>query len=111
MNERDPQADLNKIQNYRRDWLRTKTPEDSLRILEEWNNFCRDKAELWLEQCIVQTKKTDTIDLNDKLMLGDIIHSRQSEATASPLREVVWDETAFVARWRVIGTKCDQSTR
>lgn len=42
MNERDPQADLNKIQNYRRDWLRTKTPEDSLRILEEWNNLESD---------------------------------------------------------------------
>ena len=40
---------------------------------------------------------------------GDII--RQSEPTSSPLREVVWDETAFVEGWRVIGTKWDQSTR
>lgn len=44
-----------------------------------------------------------------KIFEGDII--RQSEATISPLREVVWDETAFVEGWRVIGTKWDQSTR
>ena len=56
---RDLKADLEQIQNFRSKWRQSTSPEEARKIGVAWEDFCQDKAELWLEQGISEAERAE----------------------------------------------------
>ncbi len=60
---RDLKADSEQIQNFRSKWRQSTSLEEAWDIGEEWECFCREKAELWeelwLDQALAEKERAN----------------------------------------------------
>jgi hypothetical protein len=59
MEKRDLKADLEQVRNFRSMWRQSTSPEEDWKIGVLLEDFCRDKAELWLEQALAEKERAD----------------------------------------------------
>ena len=59
MKKRDLKADSEQIQNFRSKWRQSTSLEEAWDIGVAWEYFCREKAELWLDQALVEKERAD----------------------------------------------------
>jgi hypothetical protein len=62
MEKRDLKADLEQIQNFRSKWRQSTSLEEDWKIGVVLEDFCRDKAELWLEQGVVELERAEQLE-------------------------------------------------
>ena len=77
--KRDLKADLEQVRNFRSKWRQSTSQEETWKIGVVWEGFCRDKAELWLEQGI-----------------GEAERAEKAEALARELVEVLRDSNSYI---------------
>jgi hypothetical protein len=56
---RDLKADLEQVRDFRSGWGQSTSPEEAWEIGVAWEDFCQDKAELWLEQGIGEAERAE----------------------------------------------------
>ena len=56
---RDLKADSEQIQNLRSKWRQSTSLEEAWDIGVAWECFCREKAELWLDQALAEKERAD----------------------------------------------------
>ena len=59
MEKRDLKADLEQVRNFRSRWRQSTSPEEDWKIGVVLEDFCRDKAELWLDQALAEKERAD----------------------------------------------------
>ena len=59
MKKRDLKADLEQVRNFHSRWRQSTSPEEDWKIGVLLEDFCRDKAELWLEQALAEKERAD----------------------------------------------------
>ena len=57
--KRDLKADLEQVRNFRSRWRQSTSPEEDWKIGVVLEDFCRDKAELWLDQALAEKERAD----------------------------------------------------
>ena len=62
MEKRDLKADLEQVRNFRSRLRQSTSPEEAWKIGVVWEDFCRDKAELWLEQGVVELERSEQLE-------------------------------------------------
>ena len=72
MKKRDLKADLEQVRNFRSMWRQSTSPEEDWKIGVLLENFCRDKAELWLEQALAEKERADKYESLMRKLVGVI---------------------------------------
>ena len=72
MKKRDLKADLEQIRNFRSMWRQSTSPEEDWKIGVLLEDFCRDKAELWLEQALAEKERADKYESLMRKLVGVI---------------------------------------
>ena len=72
MKKRDLKADLEQVRNFRSMWRQSTSPEEDWKIGVVLENFCRDKAELWLEQALAEKERADKYESLMRKLVGVI---------------------------------------
>ena len=72
MEKRDLKADLEQIQNFRSKWRQSTSLEEAWDIGVVLEDFCRDKAELWLEQALAEKERADKYESLMRKLVGVI---------------------------------------
>ena len=72
MKKRDLKADLKQIRNFHSRWRQSTSPEEDWKIGVVLENFCRDKAELWLEQALAEKERADKYESLMRKLMGVI---------------------------------------
>ena len=72
MKKRDLKADLEQVRNFRSRWRQSISPEEDWKIGVVLEDFCRDKAELWLEQALAEKERADKYESLMRKLVGVI---------------------------------------
>jgi hypothetical protein len=72
MKKRDLKADLEQIRNFHSRWRQSTSPEEDWKIGVVLENFCQDKAELWLEQALAEKERADKYEFLMRKLVGVI---------------------------------------
>jgi hypothetical protein len=72
MMKRDLKADLEQVRNFRSMWRQSTSPEEDWKIGVLLEDFCRDKAELWLEQALAEKERADKYESLMRKLVGVI---------------------------------------
>jgi hypothetical protein len=72
MKKRDLKADLEQIRNFHSKWRQSTSPEEDWKIGVLLEDFCRDKAELWLEQALAEKERADKYESLMRELVGVI---------------------------------------
>jgi hypothetical protein len=72
MKKRDLKADLEQIRNFHSRWRQSTSPEEDWKIGVLLEDFCRDKAELWLEQALAEKERADKYESLMRKLVGVI---------------------------------------
>ena len=72
MKKRDLKADLEQVRNFRSRWRQSTSPEEDWKIGVVLEDFCRDKAELWLEQALAEKERADKYESLMRKLVGVI---------------------------------------
>ena len=57
--KRNLKADLEAIRNFRSKWRQSTSVGEAWDIGVAWEYFCREKAELWLDQALAEKERAD----------------------------------------------------
>ena len=72
MKKRDLKADLEQVRNFRSKWRQSTSPEEDWKIGVVLEDFCRDKAELWLDQALAEKERADKAEALARELVGVI---------------------------------------
>ena len=108
MKKRDLKADLEQIRNFRSMWRQSTSPEEDWKIGVLLEDFCRDKAELWLEQALAEKERADKLEslvrdvervlermkfLSEEGLMIDEIDDYQLDVAIAKAKEVLGDDS------------------
>ena len=109
MMKRDLKADLEQVRNFRSRWRQSTSPEEDWKIGVVLEDFCRDKAELWLEQGVVELERAEQLEslvreLAEALQLYENWEAKvimddslwQSASGLPIITQEVWDDLVAV---------------
>ena len=90
MKKRDLKADLEQIRNFHSMWRQSTSPEEDWKIGVLLENFCRDKAELWLEQALAEKERADKYESLMRKLVG-VIDDLCRQINQCGLDEQMWE--------------------
>ena len=88
--KRDLKADLEQVRNFRSRWRQSTSPEEDWKIGVVLENFCRDKAELWLEQALAEKERADKYESLVQELVG-VIDDLCRQINQCGLDEQMWE--------------------
>ena len=89
MEKRDLKADLEQVRNFRSRWRQSTSPEEDWKIGVVLEDFCRDKAELWLEQALAEKERADKYESLARELVG-VIDDLCRQINQCGLDEQMW---------------------
>ncbi len=90
MEKRDLKADLEQVRNFRSRWRQSTSPEEDWKIGVVLEDFCRDKAELWLEQALAEKERADKYESLVQELVG-VIDDLCRQINQCGLDEQMWE--------------------
>ena len=90
MEKRDLKADLEQVRNFRSRWRQSTSPEEDWKIGVVLEDFCRDKAELWLEQALAEKERADKYESLARELVG-VIDDLCRQINQCGLDEQMWE--------------------
>ena len=90
MVKRDLKADSEQIQNFRSKWRQSTSPEEAWDIGVAWEYFCREKAELWLDQALAEKERADKAEALARELVG-VIDDLCRQISQCGLDEQMWE--------------------
>ena len=88
--KRDLKADLEQVRNFRSRWRQSTSPEEDWKIGVVLEDFCRDKAELWLEQALAEKERADKYESLARELVG-VIDDLCRQINQCGLDEQMWE--------------------
>ena len=90
MEKRDLKADLEQVRNFRSKWRQSTSPEEDWKIGVVLEDFCRDKAELWLDQALAEKERADKAESLARELVG-VIDDLCRQINQCGLDEQMWE--------------------
>ena len=90
MEKRDLKADLEQVRNFRSRLRQSISPEEDWKIGVVLEDFCRDKAELWLEQALAEKERADKAESLARELVG-VIDDLCRQINQCGLDEQMWE--------------------
>ena len=90
MMKRDLKADLEQVRNLRSRWRQSTSPEEDWKIGVVLEDFCRDKAELWLDQALAEKERADKAEALVRELVG-VIDDLCRQINQCGLDEQMWE--------------------
>ena len=90
MKKRDLKADLEQVRNFRSRWRQSTSPEEDWKIGVVLEDFCRDKAELWLDQALAEKERADKAEALARELVG-VIDDLCRQINQCGLDEQMWE--------------------
>ena len=90
MKKRDLKADLEQVRNFHSRWRQSTSPEEDWKIGVLLEDFCRDKAELWLEQALAEKERADKAESLARELVG-VIDDLCRQINQCGLDEQMWE--------------------
>ena len=90
MEKRDLKADLEQVRNFRSRWRQSTSPEEDWKIGVVLEDFCRDKAELWLDQALAEKERADKAESLARELMG-VIDDLCRQINQCGLDEQMWE--------------------
>jgi hypothetical protein len=90
MEKRDLKADLEQVRNFRSRWRQSTSPEEDWKIGVVLEDFCRDKAELWLDQALAEKERADKAEALARELVG-VIDDLCRQINQCGLDEQMWE--------------------
>jgi hypothetical protein len=88
--KRDLKADLEQVRNFRSRWRQSTSPEEAWEIGVVLEDFCRDKAELWLDQALAEKERADKAEALARELVG-VIDDLCRQINQCGLDEQMWE--------------------
>ena len=88
--KRDLKADLEQVRNFRSRWRQSTSPEEDWKIGVVLEDFCRDKAELWLDQALAEKERADKAEALARELVG-VIDDLCRQINQCGLDEQMWE--------------------
>ena len=88
--KRDLKADLEQVRNFRSRWRQSTSPEEDWKIGVVLEDFCRDKAELWLDQALAEKERADKAEALARALVG-VIDDLCRQINQCGLDEQMWE--------------------
>ena len=90
MEKRDLKADLEQVRNFRSRLRQSISPEEDWKIGVVLEDFCRDKAELWLDQALAEKERADKAEALARELVG-VIDDLCRQINQCGLDEQMWE--------------------
>ena len=90
MEKRDLKADLEQVRNFRSRLRQSISPEEDWKIGVVLEDFCRDKAELWLDQALAEKERADKAEALVRELVG-VIDDLCRQINQCGLDEQMWE--------------------
>ena len=90
MEKRDLKADLEQVRNFRSRLRQSISPEEDWKIGVVLEDFCRDKAELWLDQALAEKERADKAETLARELVG-VIDDLCRQINQCGLDEQMWE--------------------
>ena len=88
--KRDLKADLEQVRNFRSRLRQSISPEEDWKIGVVLEDFCRDKAELWLDQALAEKERADKAEALARELVG-VIDDLCRQINQCGLDEQMWE--------------------
>jgi len=88
--KRDLKADLEQVRNFRSRLRQSISPEEDWKIGVVLEDFCRDKAELWLDQALAEKERADKAEALVRELVG-VIDDLCRQINQCGLDEQMWE--------------------